>query len=161
MFLCIVWIIIKPFYVSFECSITYVFVVFCISIWILLFSKDFRFQYFLLNIAGLLFLNAGSKKVAILLFVCLFVCLLFAFILHFFNYLWHSPTVKLASHSTAHHFPPFSTHFLIHIFRSTFLLKLDSSDQTSSKHCVIMKYFDSLKLSLFFQTIGTKISAKS
>jgi hypothetical protein len=93
--------------------------------------------------------------------VCLFVCLLFAFILHFFNYLWHSPTVKLASHSTAHHFPPFSTHFLIHIFRSTFLLKLDSSDQTSSKHCVIMKYFDSLKLSLFFQTIGTKISAKS
>ena len=93
--------------------------------------------------------------------VGLFVCLLFAFILHFSNCLWHSPTVKLASHSTAHHFPPFSTHFLIHIFRSTFLLKLDSSDQTSSKHCVIMKYFDSLKLSLFFQTIGTKISAKS
>jgi hypothetical protein len=52
--------------------------------------------------------------------VGLFVCLLFAFILHFSNYLWHSPTVKLASHSTAHHFPHFQhifdPHFSIYIF---------------------------------------------
>ena len=117
------------------------------------FFKRFSFSIFSSEYSRTCVPKCWVEKVAILLFVCL----LFAFILHFSNCLWHSPTVKLASHSTAHHFPPFSTHFLIHIFRSTFLLKLDSSDQTSSKHCVITKSFESLKLSLsFFKLLGPK-----
>lgn len=91
--------------------------------------------------------------------VGLFVCCLLLFYISLIIY----DTVRLLNLPVIQRltiFPIFNT-FLIHIFRSTFLLKLDSSDQTSSKHCVIMKYFDSLKLSLFFQTIGTKISAKS